>query len=58
MKGVPLTTVKELMGHKAIQMTLRYTHLAPSHLVEAVQRLTSTRTDTNLTEDPKQAETA
>jgi hypothetical protein len=44
MKGVPLTTVKELMGHKSIQMTLRYAHLAPGHLLDAVQKLSSTST--------------
>jgi len=30
--GMPLTHVKEWMGHKAIQTTLRYAHLAPQHL--------------------------
>jgi len=30
--GLPLTHAKEWMGHKAIQTTLRYAHLAPSHL--------------------------
>ena len=29
MKGVPILTVKELMGHKTLTMTLRYAHLAP-----------------------------
>ena len=31
MAGVDLATVKELMGHKHIAMTLRYAHPAPSH---------------------------
>jgi len=39
MKGVDLTTVKELMGHKHITMTLRYTHLAPGHKRSAVELL-------------------
>lgn len=39
MKGVDIRTVQELMGHKTIQMTLRYSHLAPVHQLEAVQRL-------------------
>lgn len=36
MAGVDLTTVKELLGHKTITMTMRYAHLAPSHKVKAV----------------------
>jgi hypothetical protein len=51
MKGVDLRTVQELMGHKAMAMTLRYSHLSPGHQLEAVQRLnaapTDTRTDTD-----------
>ena len=38
MAGVDLATVKELLGHKDIKMTLRYAHLAPSHKVEAIQK--------------------
>ncbi len=36
MAGVDLTTIKELLGHKTLNMTLRYSHLAPSHKVKAV----------------------
>jgi integrase len=36
MGGVDLTTVKELMGHKHIAMTLRYAHLAPGHKRSAI----------------------
>ena len=36
MAGIDLTTVKELLGHKTIAMTMRYAHLAPSHKVKAV----------------------
>ena len=39
MAGVDLRTVQELMGHKTIQMTVRYAHLAPKHQLDAVQRL-------------------
>jgi integrase len=44
MAGVDLRTVQELMGHKTIQMTVRYAHLAPQHRLAAVQRLCDTET--------------
>jgi len=34
--GVPITTIRELMGHSAIAVTMRYAHLAPSNLRSAV----------------------
>jgi len=39
MAGVELRTVAELMGHKTIQMTMRYAHLAPAHKLAAVEKL-------------------
>jgi Phage integrase family len=39
MPGVDLRTVQELMGHKSIVTTMRYAHLAPTHLSEAIGRL-------------------
>ena len=42
MAGVDITTVKELLGHKSLTMTLRYAHLAPSHKVKAVEILNNT----------------
>lgn len=39
MGGVDLPTVKEILGHREIEMTLRYSHLAPAHKAKAVKRL-------------------
>lgn len=39
MGGVDLATVKDLMGHKNIAMTLRYSHLSPDHRAGAVNIL-------------------
>ena len=38
-KGVPLYTVAELMGHKTLAMTTRYSHLAPEHTRKAAMQL-------------------
>jgi integrase len=66
MAGVDIRTVQELMGHKTIQVTVRYAHLAPKHQLEAVQRLcdtgaaqndaTDTRTDTSESESVRSSE--
>jgi site-specific recombinase XerD len=39
MAGVGINTVRELLGHKSIAMTLRYAHLAPEHKAAAVETL-------------------
>ena len=39
MSGVDLMTVKELLGHKSLNMTLRYSHLSQSHKQRAVDAL-------------------
>jgi site-specific recombinase XerD len=39
MKGVDLNTVRELMGHADLKMTLRYAHLAPNIKMKAVEML-------------------
>ena len=39
MAGIDLTTVKELLGHKDIKMTLRYSHLSQAHIKNAVNIL-------------------
>lgn len=37
MAGVPLNTVRDLLGHSDIKMTLRYAHLAPGTKAAAVE---------------------
>jgi integrase len=39
MGGINLRTVQTLLGHKDLRMTMRYSHLSPEHLREAVQNL-------------------
>lgn len=39
MAGVDLRTVQELMGHRTVQVTCRYAHLAPKHGLDAAERL-------------------
>jgi len=37
--GVPLNTVRDLLGHSSVQMSLRYAHLAPDQRRVAVAKL-------------------
>ena len=38
MSGVPITTVKEIVGHSSISTTMKYAHLAPSHTQEMISK--------------------
>jgi hypothetical protein len=39
MEGVELMALRELMGHKSMAMTLRYSRLSPEHRRSAIERL-------------------
>lgn len=43
MAGVPLYTVQQLLGHSSIEMTTRYSHLAPENLAQAVEKIAAAR---------------
>jgi len=37
--GQPLRTIQELLGHADIRMTIRYSHLSPAHLSDAMKAI-------------------
>jgi len=41
MNGIDLRTVADILGHKTISMTMRYTHLLDDHKLKAVDRIDS-----------------
>jgi site-specific recombinase XerD len=54
MRGINLRTIGELLGHRTMAMTMRYSHLSPAHNAAAVESLvsvsvmpTGTTTDTS-----------
>ena len=39
MNGVDIRTVAEIMGHRNISQTMRYTHFLDAHRIEAIQAI-------------------
>ena len=48
MNGVDIVTVAELMGHKDLSMTKRYSHPSPQHKKNAINKLKLETMDTYL----------
>ena len=49
--GVPLAEVRDILGHRSIQMTERYAHLAPENLAAALARIEGSQSHFGLTAD-------
>lgn len=49
MAGIDITTIRTLLGHETLTMTLRYAHLAPSHTQSALTLLDKAYSAANYT---------
>jgi site-specific recombinase XerD len=56
MAGVGIRAIQEALGHKSLAMTVRYSHLSPDFLQEAVDRLVPSQPETG-TQDPTDTRT-
>jgi integrase len=45
MAGVVLHTVAELLGHRTLQMVMRYSHLAPEYQASVIDRLVNSENE-------------
>ena len=52
MAGVPVNTIRELLGHSTINMVLRYSHLAPDHKSDSVEKLSTILSQSNKVSEP------
>jgi integrase len=50
MLGEDLNTIRELLGHADLSVTIRYAHLSPDHKAQAVAKLTAPWLTANVTE--------
>ncbi len=55
--GVPLALVSQLLGHKDIKMTMRYSHLSPDQAQDAVNYLDTIDVEVCQAENPKYSQT-
>ena len=47
MQGAPLKAIQELAGHQDIKTTMRYMHLAPQTLLDAISLLDDRSSDSD-----------
>jgi hypothetical protein len=52
MAGVGIRAVQEALGHKSVAMTVRYSHLAPDFMADAVEKLVPAEAEASTTEAP------
>jgi integrase len=57
MNGVDILTVNKLLRHKVLQVTMRYSHLAATHLHDAVRRLAGVTGSVTTPDDSKSVTT-
>jgi len=54
--GVPLAEVRDLLGHRSVEMTERYAHLAPENVRAAVELIGGSWSQSGHVEENKQME--
>ena len=55
MTGADIVTVKNLLGHKTLRVTMRYAHVSDDHMRDAVHALDARRNRTNIAQWPQSA---
>jgi integrase len=53
MRGRPMREIQEVLGHKSLSMTLRYSHLSPKHLRSCVESLDGLTPTISLDDDSR-----
>jgi len=56
MAGANLNPVRELLGRKSIKMTLRYSHLSPTHKKQAIKLIEQAYCEVGVTQNLTQGE--
>lgn len=51
MASVPINTIKDLLGHSTINITMRYSHVTPEHKAASVEKLGTILTQSKISAD-------